>query len=526
MHEIQRPSHERLEYSYTVDGEWSRFFDLSNPMWVEYDHSVADVPDSIAVIPLIGNFIVLASLMDAVIYVDEIDKDFYDSVEEFIDGYDRIMPDSIHFKHQGLISAKKIVNTPFCREESRQNLLFFSGGVDATSSLIHHLDEKPALVSIWGADISWENTDGWDVARQLNQNSADRFGLELLTIHSNFRRAYDDDYVNDYSMEISNDWWWSAFHHSVAMMCLAAPIAAGTRKKLYFGSTYSEKDLPQWGTYVTASDPLIDNHVRFCGCQVIHDGYEFSRYDKIRNIYNFFKQRKEKYFLRVCYLSNTGKNCGHCEKCASAAMGIRLAGGNPKDFGIDISDEDLPKYFIAGIQEMGREEKYAFMSFYYDIQAEYIRQHTPDQVPPVMRIFYESDLSHLADSLLVPCNEVNELRSNVLSRQNAMYQEQAQLQQDWNRRMQEQKEQTQMYQHLLEQARQETEEKQQLLQQTKLEAEAEYRILEQAKIHADIEQQRLRSEIDKLKKSNSWRMTAPLRNVMSALRGKKNHTEI
>ena len=354
-----------------------------------------------------------------VIYVEEIDKDFYESIPEFIGGYVKIMPKSIHFKTDDLLHAERIISNDNRTVADKENLLYFSGGVDATSSLITHLNENPALVTIWGADIRYDNENAWNQAKKLNQDTANRFGLRLITIHSNFRFAYDDDAVNDYSREISMDWWWSAFHHGIAMICLSAPISSG-RKNLYFGSTYSVKDkTEEWGGYVTASDPAVDNYVRFNSCRVIHDGYEFSRYDKIVRICNFFKERKEKYFLRVCYLANTGKNCGHCEKCASAAMGIRLAGGKPSDFGIDIADEDLPRLFMAGIQEMGREEKYAFMSFYSDFQKEYRRQKDIKEVPPVLRLFYKADLADLADSLLVPCNEVIELSNTLAMRHDA-----------------------------------------------------------------------------------------------------------
>lgn len=40
-------------------------------MWVEYSQPVDEVPDSVAALPLIGNVIVLASLMDVDIYVGD-----------------------------------------------------------------------------------------------------------------------------------------------------------------------------------------------------------------------------------------------------------------------------------------------------------------------------------------------------------------------------------------------------------------------------------------------------------------------
>ena len=245
----------------------------------------------------------------------------------------------------------------------------------------------------------------------------------MLTIRSNFRRSLNDDNVAVYSMELVNDWWWSAFHHSVAMMCLAAPMACGKRKNLYFGSTYSSKDKKEWGSYVTASDPLVDNHVRFCGCQVVHDGYEFSRYDKIRRICEHYDSQEEKPYLRVCYLSNTGKNCGKCEKCASATMAILLAGSDPVDYGLQYDPETLPIYFAAGLQEMARAEKYACLSFYKYVQTAYREKYTIEQVPPVLRAFYDTDLETLADFLFVPNNECIAKEKAFRDFQNQLYQQ-------------------------------------------------------------------------------------------------------
>lgn len=407
----------RLTYSYTVSGEWKRYFQPGEPMWVEYDRPVDDVPESIAVLPLIGNVIVLASLMDAVIHVDEIDQDFYHSVPEFINGFITLFPDHVHFKRDGLISAKKLVSNPLQPDAQEENLLFFSGGVDATSSLITHLEEKPALVTIWGADIPWNQESAWKQAIRWNQEAADRYGLKLITIRSNFRRSLHDDNVNAYAMELVQQWWWLVFHHGVAMMCLAAPIARGRRQKLYLSGTYSSKDSKDWGSYILASDPLIDNHVRFCGCQVVHDGYEYSRLDKVERICRFGETQQVKPFLRVCYHSDTGRNCGHCAKCTHAILLITLAGGKPEEYGFDYDPEELPHNFAAGLQEMAREERYGFLSLYTYTQQAYRQKYKPEEVPPAMRVFYETDLEKIADFLCVPNNELIALQESIRAKQ-------------------------------------------------------------------------------------------------------------
>ncbi|MGN1020073.1 MAG: hypothetical protein ACI4O7_06840 [Aristaeellaceae bacterium] len=417
---IRRVGSQRFEYDYAVEGEWTRCFDPAQPMWVEYSLPVAHVPDSVAVLPLIGNVIVLASLMDADIYVEEIDRDFLQCIEEFIDGFDTVMPEHVHFKHEDIVHAKRVVDTPLADKDREGNLLFFSGGVDATFSLISHLEEKPALVTVWGADIPWHNEEGWKQALGFNQEVADRYGLPLLSIRSNIRFSLNNDYLEDYSMKLVGDWWWPAFHSSVTMMCLAAPLACGRRQKLYFGSSYSAKDSKDWGRYVIASDPLIDNHVRFCGCQVVHDGYDYSRMDKVRAICAYYAPQKVKPFLRVCYHANTGLNCCRCEKCCRAIMSILLAGSDPCDYGFPYDKHEFPRRFAAGIQEIGRSLRYDFMSFYTDIHAAFRSQYSIDQVPRELRAFYLMDMETLADFLHVPNNERDAAVQSARERQLAL----------------------------------------------------------------------------------------------------------
>ena len=486
VHEIRRVGTNRFEYNYTVEGDWKQYFDLSQPMWTEYNTSVEDVPDSIAVVPLIGNFIVLASLTDADIYVDEIDREFLNAVGKFLRGYQEVMPKHVHFKLDDIIHAQKIVDNPITEGPKKSNLLFFSGGVDATYSLVSHMEEKPALVTIWGADIPWNNQEGWDRAIRFNQEVADRYDLELLTIRSNFRKSYCNDNIETFSQQLVGDWWWPSFHHSVAMMCLAAPLANNQREKLYFGSTHSAKDNPEWGSYFIASDPKIDNFVRFGPCSVVHDGYEASRYDKVKKICDYYAPQAEKPYLRVCYLSNTGKNCGICEKCASAIMAILLAGSDPHDYGFDYDPAQLPRYFAAGFQEMAHTEKYDCLSLYKDVQLAYRAQHRPDQVPGVLRAFYEVELETLADFLLVPNNQLIEYQRNTQNTQHQLYDRIGQLEY-----------------HLS------------VAQQELADAKAALEIAQQEKNARYWAEEELR----KLKNSTSWKITKPLRWLSRAKAG-------
>lgn len=508
IQEIKRVNHNRLEYSYTIEGAWSRYFEPSNPMWVEYQKSVEHVPDSIAVLPLIGNVIVLASLMDADIYVKEIDRDFYESIPKFLDGFDTIMPDHVHFKKQDIVHAEKIVDNPLSGTEQTENLLFFSGGVDATFSLVSHLEEKPALVTIWGADIPWDNEESWHQAIGFNQKVADRYGLSLLTIRSNFRRALQDDHINDYSMDLVQDWWWHAFHHGIAMMTLAAPLAYGMSKNLYFGSTFSSKDGKDWGSYVIASDPKIDNHVRFCGCQVKHDGYETTRYEKIQRICEFYDKQGEKAYLRVCFQSSVGENCGHCAKCARTILTILLQGSRPEDYGFQNWEEDFYVHFIAGMQETARSRvRFNFLSNYQYIQNAYREAYSIDEVPHLMRLFHQVDAPILWEFLHVPNNECIARDRAAKAYEEELYRQIGQ------------------FKYRLQVANQDAQSKtDQLSAANEAVSAANEELLRLREEKDSVLRAKcgLEEELNRVYESNSWKIMAPLRRVKKAVRNLKS----
>ena len=76
----------------------------------------------------------------------------------------------------------------------------------------------------------------------------------------------------------ANDDWWHGFQHGIGLIGHAAPLAyLFNIDNLYIASSYTIKDK---GKVTCASDPTIDNYVKFSDCHVIHDGYEYGRQEK------------------------------------------------------------------------------------------------------------------------------------------------------------------------------------------------------------------------------------------------------
>lgn len=89
-----------------------------------------------------------------------------------------------------------------------------------------------------------------------------------------------------------------------------------------------------------ASSPIIDNRFKFAGGDVIHDGYEYKRIEKLKNVIDYSKTHGAMN-LRVCFISNDGNNCSSCEKCSRSIFGLISEGENPNDYGFDVNDEKL-----------------------------------------------------------------------------------------------------------------------------------------------------------------------------------------
>lgn len=76
----------------------------------------------------------------------------------------------------------------------------------------------------------------------------------------------------------------------------------------------------------------IDNYVRFCGTQTIHDAF-ISRQQKIRAIIKGKKAKDVPVHLHVCWQTTDGNNCCVCEKCIRTIMAFFAEAENPSDYG-------------------------------------------------------------------------------------------------------------------------------------------------------------------------------------------------
>jgi len=311
-----------VEYIYEVTGEWSRFFIDGETFFIEYDFPLDGIPSGILVIPFLSNVLPISWVSDAEIIVPEIDRDFYESIPEFKQGYINMYP-MINFK--GNLCAEQIVKYEGPRSDCA---MLFSGGVDSKHTMISHLNEKPALICIWGADVYLDDEKGWSRVNTHLTETADNYGFNHATIKSSFRKIINQGEL-DLCVSASGNGWWYGFQHGIALICHTAPyMYVNKLKTLYIASSIKATEDSPIASYYT-----IDPFVRFSGSNVVHDGANHNRQEKICEICTYANKMNKEIHMRVCWQSLGGGNCNNCEKCFRTMLAIVAEGHNPVDYG-------------------------------------------------------------------------------------------------------------------------------------------------------------------------------------------------
>lgn len=320
----------KIRYRFALSGPWKNAF-REESLDINYGMDVSTVPDGIAVIPLLANILPIAWVYDAEVSVPTCDSDFFNCLPDVKRGYERMYP---MMRFGGELEVGRLEANSGDRSGA---ICFFSGGMDAFDTLIRHVDEAPLLLTLRGADVSLDDDEGWDRVRCHIGEVGRDFGIDWLTVETSFRGFLDQDVLNS-KVELSGDDWWHGFQHGLGLIGHAAPVAYLMGKEtVYIASSFTAEDA---GT-TCASDPSIDNHIRFCGACVVHDGYECSRQGKARNIVRFSRETGTPVKLRVCWESEGGSNCCTCEKCGRTILELMAEGADPRDFGFGYSRGQL-----------------------------------------------------------------------------------------------------------------------------------------------------------------------------------------
>jgi len=218
---------------------------------------------------------------------------------------------------------------------------FFSGGVDSFFTLLRHSEgpDWPGrinlndIICIAGLDIKLHNEKAYRRMFDDNRRVAENLGKELIDIVTNIRDTC----------------WWKSGYGRLAHGPGLAGIGLLLEKrynKVLIPASHSYDNLSPWGSHVL-SDPLLSTK----STKIINDGAGFTRVERTELV---SKSDVAMRSLRVCWASQSDKNCQSCEKCYRTMITLMLFGSLNRCSTFDESNlkiEKIRKMYIEKVAE-------------------------------------------------------------------------------------------------------------------------------------------------------------------------------
>ena len=317
-----------VEYHYSVSKGLKRFFTTSK-MFLEYDELMYDVPLSVLSIPFVSCMAGLMWLTDCTVFVDEIDKTFYESLFRVKRAYQELHYD---FLLKGLLVPSVIKTNDF--KKSTDSLLLFGGGVDCHCSFLRNRDRISHVCNINGWHTDLEQVDKADVSdRKRTSDYAQKMGVLDLHVRSNFASQFAFEIIDKaYCGKVHTDYWYG-FLHSMAFISIAMPLCF---KKDISNIIIASSFTKNRADVSCASFITTDSQFEFASRGIVlHDGFELNRQDKVRVLVNYQQTTGLPYPLQVCSFND--HNCCECEKCFRTVIAIIAENGDPQQFGFEFN---------------------------------------------------------------------------------------------------------------------------------------------------------------------------------------------
>ena len=190
------------------------------------------------------------------------------------------------------------------RNSSQQVASFFSGGVDSGYTYLRHAHEITQMVLVHGMDIPLQNEQLFEQVWKHASSAVQSFGKRCVTVRCN---------VQEFGGAMGVTW---ALLHGAALASVALLLGC---RRIFVPSTSRCDHLHPWGSHL-----LLDHNWSTEACEIVHDGIEASRVDKLKRIVGLPVLLES---LRVCN-SGATYNCGRCGKCIRTMTALRLLGAS------------------------------------------------------------------------------------------------------------------------------------------------------------------------------------------------------
>lgn len=199
-------------------------------------------------------------------------------------------------------------------QPSRQAISAFSGGVDATFTLLRHVAEPAGphalpltdVLMVHGFDIPLDRNHEFHEAVERSTPMLEDRSIGIRTMRTNLRAVVDTRWEDLFGLAVS----------------AALLMFEGTHRWGLFGSSrpYSSIVYP-WG-----STPVQDWMASSGQMEIRSDGAGFTRTEKVAALADEDDMIAA---LRVCWQGDDlSKNCGRCEKCVRTMLNF-VASGRP-----------------------------------------------------------------------------------------------------------------------------------------------------------------------------------------------------
>ena len=195
---------------------------------------------------------------------------------------------------------------------------FFSGGVDSFYSLLKHRKGGGTLpvplshlIFMKGIETRLELSRGIQETESWVRDVATEVGVECIVGESNVRTSLQ-------GTEENLDW--ERHYHGSALAAVALGLSGGLAY-VCIPSAFTYNYLIAHG-----STPLVDEMYSTEHLNVVHDGAESSRANKLASILEWDRDLVLQH-LRVCIWNSGGAyNCGKCYKCVRTAIPLYILG--------------------------------------------------------------------------------------------------------------------------------------------------------------------------------------------------------
>lgn len=346
----------KVIFKVNYGAEVRKFFS-DEAFFAEYEQDISDVPKSLLSIPLLASLMPLAWATNAEVYIKELDRQYYQSLLALKQVYQTMYP---KMRLAGKLHVERLVDSSRPSSQKPRKAMFFSAGVDSLATFIRKKQENPYLVTIWGADVHFNQPEFWQELKTKVQEFGEKNGMESLFIKSNLRSFLNEEMLSYYFGRHMSSWW-HGVQHATGMIGLIAPLAYVNNITQFYIPSAVPTEVSKIRTH--GSSHLFDNKIKWSGTAVNLEALELWRQEKVKLVAEYIRTVDASLQIRVCWRNPVYGNCSQCEKCARTIIGLLLEGIDPNEHGFHVTPDSLEAHKSVIIPAWSSYLDYAYIEW-------------------------------------------------------------------------------------------------------------------------------------------------------------------